>query len=120
MTVAYCADDKDKWVQAVGLHGCPHVGANCWGGSARLPPGRPAGRTTTRAGPPPALKHLLGGPPHRYFDPEALERGAKALREIQSSPWAKKVGYGGRRLAPQPRHVCAVLLALGFLPRQGL
>lgn len=28
----------------------------------------------------------------KYFDPEALERGAKALREIQSSPYAKKVG----------------------------
>lgn len=25
------------------------------------------------------------------FDPEALERGAKALREINSSPYAKKV-----------------------------
>ncbi|KAI7840123.1 hypothetical protein COHA_006164 [Chlorella ohadii] len=27
----------------------------------------------------------------KYFDPEALERGAKALREIQNSPFAKKV-----------------------------
>lgn len=27
----------------------------------------------------------------KYFDPEALERGAKALREIQGSPFAKKV-----------------------------
>ncbi|GAB4815326.1 hypothetical protein N2152v2_002372 [Parachlorella kessleri] len=27
----------------------------------------------------------------KYFDPDALERGAKALREIQSSPFAKKV-----------------------------
>ena len=26
------------------------------------------------------------------FDPEALERGAKALREINNSPYAKKVG----------------------------
>lgn len=26
------------------------------------------------------------------FDPEALERGAKALREINSSPHAKQVG----------------------------
>ena len=25
------------------------------------------------------------------FDPEALERGAKALREINNSPYAKKV-----------------------------
>lgn len=29
----------------------------------------------------------------KYFDPEALERGAKALREIQNSPWAKKVSW---------------------------
>lgn len=29
----------------------------------------------------------------KYFDPEALERGAKALREIQASPFAKKVNY---------------------------
>lgn len=27
----------------------------------------------------------------KYFDPEALERGAKSLREIQASPYAKKV-----------------------------
>jgi ATPase family AAA domain-containing protein 3A/B len=27
----------------------------------------------------------------KMFDPEALERGAKALREIQASPYAKKV-----------------------------
>jgi ATPase family AAA domain-containing protein 3A/B len=27
----------------------------------------------------------------RYFDPEALERGAKALREIQASPHARRV-----------------------------
>ena len=26
------------------------------------------------------------------FDPEALERGAKALKEINASPYAKKVG----------------------------
>ena len=26
----------------------------------------------------------------KYFDPEALERGAKALREINTSPYAKK------------------------------
>ncbi len=26
-----------------------------------------------------------------YFDPEALERGAKAVREINKSPFAKKV-----------------------------
>jgi ATPase family AAA domain-containing protein 3A/B len=27
----------------------------------------------------------------KYFDPDALERGAKALREIQNSPYAKRV-----------------------------
>lgn len=27
------------------------------------------------------------------FDPEALERGAKALREINKSPYAKKVQH---------------------------
>lgn len=27
------------------------------------------------------------------FDPESLERGAKALREINSSPYSKKVGF---------------------------
>ena len=27
------------------------------------------------------------------FDPEALERGAKALREINKSPYAKKVRF---------------------------
>ncbi|KAL6767968.1 hypothetical protein ACKKBF_B37290 [Auxenochlorella protothecoides x Auxenochlorella symbiontica] len=30
-------------------------------------------------------------PDSKYFDPEALERGAKALREINQSPYAKKV-----------------------------
>lgn len=29
----------------------------------------------------------------REFDPESLERGAKALREINSSPHAKQVRY---------------------------
>lgn len=29
--------------------------------------------------------------PRSLYDPEALERGAKALREIQKSPHAKKV-----------------------------
>ena len=33
----------------------------------------------------------------KYFDPEALERGAKALREIQNSPFAKKVRCRRRR-----------------------
>lgn len=28
------------------------------------------------------------------FDPEGLERGAKALREINSSPYAKQVFFG--------------------------
>lgn len=31
----------------------------------------------------------------KYFDPEALERGAKALREINASPHAKRVGLDG-------------------------
>ena len=31
------------------------------------------------------------------FDPEALERGAKALREINNSPYAKKVLRFGRQ-----------------------
>lgn len=31
----------------------------------------------------------------KFFDPEALERGAKALREIQASPYAKKARAGG-------------------------
>jgi ATPase family AAA domain-containing protein 3A/B len=31
------------------------------------------------------------GPGGPYFDPEALERGAKALREINASPYAKQV-----------------------------
>ncbi len=29
----------------------------------------------------------------KYFDPEALERGAAALREINKSPYAKQVGW---------------------------
>ena len=38
----------------------------------------------------------------KYFDPEALERGAKALREIQSSPFAKKVRLGSLPPPPPP------------------
>jgi len=34
------------------------------------------------------------------FDPEALERGAKALREINASPHAKQVGGWWRAVAP--------------------
>lgn len=40
------------------------------------------------------------------FDPEALERGAKALREINASPYAKKVRRCRNSLgpcAPRPR-----------------
>jgi hypothetical protein len=37
-----------------------------------------------------------------FFDPEALERGAKALREINKSPYAKQVCM---------RHACHLLLA---------
>lgn len=43
----------------------------------------------------------------RLFDPEALERGAKALRDINKSPYAKQVwcdlfsgGQQGRRRLP--------------------
>jgi ATPase family AAA domain-containing protein 3A/B len=38
------------------------------------------------------------------FDPEALERGAKALREINSSPYAKQVGQ-----APHSHQTCGSL-----------
>lgn len=38
----------------------------------------------------------------KMFDPEALERGAKALREIQKSPYAKKVRRGGDGTMPPP------------------
>lgn len=51
----------------------------------------------------------------KYFDPEALERGAKAVREINQSPYAKKVfrlGTGGggrvpRRGMPGVAWLCA-------------
>lgn len=33
----------------------------------------------------------------RLFDPEALERGAKALREINKSPYAKQVSLHSSR-----------------------
>jgi hypothetical protein len=44
----------------------------------------------------------------KMFDPEALERGAKALREIQASPYAKKVsaGDGATPLPPPPACRC--------------
>ena len=35
------------------------------------------------------------------FDPEALERGAKALREINNSPHAKKVRAGAPSVPPR-------------------
>ena len=41
----------------------------------------------------------------KYFDPEALERGAKALREINTSPHAKRVSCSSRwrpRVAAPP------------------
>lgn len=51
------------------------------------------------------------------FDPEALERGAKALREINASPYAKKVRPGLRHMGsmgatwkeefPKPTHTIA-------------
>ena len=44
-----------------------------------------------------------------YFDPEALERGAKALREIQKSPYAKQV------MATNPTHQEQYLLSAMLL-----
>jgi len=45
------------------------------------------------------------------FDPEALERGAKALKEINASPYAKKV-----RIIPQhPHHELDVLHSVPFM-----
>jgi hypothetical protein len=38
------------------------------------------------------------------FDPEALERGAKALREINSSAHAKRVRPGRRGIGRRRRH----------------
>lgn len=43
-----------------------------------------------------------------YFDPEALERGAKALREINASPHAKQVG-GQRRFCGVTRAAAAAV-----------
>ena len=43
------------------------------------------------------------------FDPEALERGAAALREINKSPYAKKVG--GFRLTEGCHSWCTTQLA---------
>jgi ATPase family AAA domain-containing protein 3A/B len=47
-----------------------------------------------------------------YFDPEALERGAKALREINASPHAKQVSQSWstvvtRHVRASLRHVAA-------------
>ena len=36
----------------------------------------------------------------KYFDPEALERGAKALREINTSPHAKRVRCSRKDVVP--------------------
>ena len=53
-----------------------------WGTAWKLAAGLTAGSATY------ALCEDIRGP---SFDPEALERGAKALREINTSPYAKKV-----------------------------
>lgn len=42
-----------------------------------------------------------GGAP--YFDPEALERGAKALREINASPHAKQASQPRSKVSPSQR-----------------
>lgn len=58
----------------------------------------------------------------KYFDPEALERGAKALREIQSSPFAKKVWTLAKVAPSLPCNamwlgcICAPCAALCFNP----
>ena len=53
----------------------------------------------------------------KYFDPEALERGAKALREIQSSTYAKKVRWGQREAGWGPdRHSCRMCAAAAATP----
>ena len=58
------------------------------------------GRLLGRAGGLVALGSSLGltvaacADDNKYFDPDALERGAKALREIQNSPFAKRVSAG--------------------------
>ena len=40
---------------------------------------------------PPNIAHCASPDKDKYFDPEALERGAAALREINKSPHAKQV-----------------------------
>lgn len=67
--------------------------AKAWG---RWQLGAAAATAAALAGPAVALadskkKDDSGAP---YFDPDALERGAKALREINASPHAKQVGRG--------------------------
>ena len=57
-------------------------GLASWGRAWKLAAGLTAGTATY------ALCEDIRGP---SFDPEALERGAKALREINTSPYAKKV-----------------------------
>ena len=39
----------------------------------------------------PPVAHCAAPDKDKYFDPEALERGAAALREINKSPYAKQV-----------------------------
>ncbi len=58
------------------------TGLSKWSTAWKLAAGLTAGSATY------ALCEETRGP---SFDPEALERGAKALREINASPYAKKV-----------------------------
>ena len=57
-------------------------GLATWGRAWKLAAGLTVGSASY------ALCEDIRGP---SFDPEALERGAKALREINTSPYAKKV-----------------------------
>lgn len=42
------------------------------------------------------------------FDPEALERGAKALREINKSPYAKQVRKLSREPPPKQQQIVSI------------
>ncbi len=54
--------------------------------------------------------------PRSLYDPEALERGAKSLREIQKSPHAKKVWI----VAVSTLTTCLVCLTLTMFDPVGL
>lgn len=74
-----------------------------WSTAWKLAAGLTAGSATY------ALCEDIRGP---SFDPEALERGAKALREINASPYAKKVNSDQcRSVSPEldSAHSCGLL-----------